>query len=155
MIYRCQALRCSEDGASEREVSMRIVAGALASLIFGLSFASAARSQEIMIWHDKGEDGLKMINEMAAVYAKSHPGVTVKSLSMPTDQWFSRSIAALNTNTAPDIWLNDNTRIAPIQQTTGKLSDLKPQLDAIPAADRAFISGQDVGSGMYKDRLLM
>ncbi len=48
-----------------------------------------------MIWHDKGEDGLRMIEQMAELYKKDHPGVTVKSLSMPTEQWFSRSIAAL------------------------------------------------------------
>ena len=87
-----------------------------------------------MIWHDKGEDGLRMIEQMAELYKKDHPGVTVKSLSMPTEQWFSRSIAALNTNTAPDILFNDNTRIVPIQQSTGKLSDLKPQVDQMPGS---------------------
>ncbi len=66
-----------------------------------------------MIWHDKGEDGLRMIEQMAELYKKDHPGVTVKSLSMPTEQWFSRSIAALNTNTAPDILFNDNAQDRP------------------------------------------
>ena len=31
-----------------------------------------------------------MIEQMAELYKKDHPGVTVKSLSMPTEQWFSR-----------------------------------------------------------------
>ena len=51
-------------------------------------------------------------------------------------------IAALNTNTAPDILFNDNTRIVSIQQTTGKLSDLKPEVDAA-AADKSFLTEGD------------
>ena len=116
--------------------------------------SGAARAQEIMIWHDKGEDGLRMIEQMAELYKKDHPGVTVKSLSMPTEQWFSRSIAALNTNTAPDILFNDNTRIVQIQQSTGKLSDLKPQVDQIPAGDKAFIKEGDWAASTFKDKVV-
>ena len=102
------------------------LAGCIAgAFVMGLISAGGLRAQEIMIWHDKGEDGLRMIEQMAELYKKDHPGVTVKSLSMPTEQWFSRSIAALNTNTAPDILFNDNARIVQIQQSTGKLADLK------------------------------
>ena len=49
---------------------------------------------------------------------------------MPTDQWFSRSTAALNTNTAPDILFNDGFRLVQIQQQTHKLSDLTPDMQA-------------------------
>jgi multiple sugar transport system substrate-binding protein len=124
------------------------------AILFSLLSATALRAQEIMIWHDKGEDGLKMIEQMAELYKKEHPGVTVKSLSMPTEQWFSRSIAALNTNTAPDILFNDNARIVQIQQSTGKLSDLKPQADQLPADDKKFITPGDWAASTFKDRVI-
>ena len=95
--------------------------------------ARAAVAQEITIWHDKGDDGIRMIQQMADKYKTDHPGVTVKSVSMPTDQWFSRSIAALNTGTSPDILFNDNARIVTIQQSTGKLTDLTQQFQQIAA----------------------
>jgi ABC-type glycerol-3-phosphate transport system substrate-binding protein len=114
----------------------------------------ASHAQEIMIWHDKGEDGLRMIEQMAELYKKDHPGVTVKSLSMPTEQWFSRSIAALNTNTAPDILFNDNTRIVSIQQSTGKLADLKPEADQLPAADKSSLTEGDWTASTFKNRVV-
>ena len=43
-----------------------------------------------MIWHDKGDDGIRMIQQMAEVYKKDHPDITIRSLSFPTDQWFSK-----------------------------------------------------------------
>ena len=114
----------------------------------------ASHAQEIMIWHDKGEDGLRMIEQMAELYKKDHPGVTVKSLSMPTEQWFSRSIAALNTNTAPDILFNDNTRIVSIQQSTGKLSDLKQEADQLPVADKSSLTEGDWTASTFKNRVV-
>src|SRR5258708_40295687 len=102
-------------------------AGLALALLAGLPGLAAA--QELMIWHDKGDDGLHMIEQMAALYKQDHPAVVVKSLSMPTEKGFSRSIAALNTNTAPDILLNDNNRIAQMQQTTGKPPDRHPQFE--------------------------
>ncbi|WP_342358830.1 ABC transporter substrate-binding protein [Terrarubrum flagellatum] len=125
-----------------------------AALALAAALSSGARAQDIMIWHDKGEDGLKMIEQMAELYKKDHPGVTVKSQSMPTEQWFSRSIAALNTNTGPDILFNDNARIVQIQQSTGKLADLKPQFDQLAADDRKFIQPGDVAASTFKDRMI-
>lgn len=116
--------------------------------------SGATYAQEIMIWHDKGEDGLRMIEQMSELYKKDHPNVTVKSLSMPTEQWFSRSIAALNTNTAPDILFNDNTRIVSIQQSTGKLSDLKPEADELPSADKSFLTEGDWAASTFKGRIV-
>ncbi|MBX3538818.1 MAG: carbohydrate ABC transporter substrate-binding protein [Chelatococcus sp.] len=126
----------------------------IAGVAGGMVLSASASAQEIMIWHDKGEDGLRMIEQMSELYKKEHPNVTIKSLSMPTDQWFSRTIAALNTNTAPDIIFNDNPRIVQIQQTTRKLSDLKPALDQLSADDRKAISPADVAASTYQDRVL-
>jgi ABC-type glycerol-3-phosphate transport system substrate-binding protein len=121
-----------------------------------LAFAAAgARAQQLTIWHDKGDDGIRMIQKMAALFARDHPGVTVRSLSMPTDQWFSRSVAALNTNTAPDILFNDGFRLVQIQQQTKKLSDLAAALNAAPAADRAFLNPGDMTAATYQGQVLM
>ena len=117
--------------------------------------ASAAAAQEITIWHDKGDDGIHMIQQMAERYKVAHPGVTIKSVSMPTDQWFSRSIAALNTGTSPDILFNDNARIVQIQQSTGKLADVTAQYKQIPADDRKSISDGDLTASSFKGQMLM
>ena len=120
----------------------------LASLVCSsASFAGMARAQQLVIWHDKGDDGIRMIQSMAEEFAKDHPGITVKSVSMPTDQWFSRSTAALNTNTAPDILFNDGFRLVQIQQQTHKLADLTPDMQQLPADDRKFLSDRRHGSG--------
>jgi len=121
----------------------------------GMLAAPAARAQQLIIWHDKGDDGIRMVQQMAEIYAKDHPGVTFRSISMPTDQWFSRSVAALNTNTAPDILFNDGFRLVQVQQQTHKLSELSPQLRQIPADDRKFLSDGDVAAASYAGQVIM
>src|SRR5262245_6881317 len=95
-----------------------------------------------------------MIEQVAQAYKKTHPGVTVRSISMPTEQWFSRSIAALNSGSSPDILFNDNSRIVQIHQSTGKLADLKAQFDKIAADDRRHINDGDVAASTYRGRVL-
>jgi ABC-type glycerol-3-phosphate transport system substrate-binding protein len=92
---------------------------------------------------------------MAEEFAKDHPGITVKSVSMPTDQWFSRSTAALNTNTAPDILFNDGFRLVQLQQQTHKLSDLAPDMRQVPPDNRKFLSAGDMVAATYQGQLLM
>ena len=133
---------------------MRAVWKTLALLCVLAAPATAARAQEIVIWHDKGDDGLKMIDQMAQLYGHDHRGITIKSLSMPTDQWFSRSIAGLNTGTAADILFNDNARLVQVQQSTGKLVDLKDVLASVPQADSAFLSAQDRDAASFKGKTI-
>ena len=59
-------------------------------------FMGAAASQELVVWHDLGENGIRWFNAMSAEFAKVRPGVTVRSISYPTEQWFGRSISALS-----------------------------------------------------------
>lgn len=118
-------------------------------------FAWQAQALELVVWHDKGDDGLKMVSEMAAIYQKDNPDITIRSLSFPTEQWFSKTIAALNTGTSPDIIFNDDSRIVRIQQTTGKLEDMQAAIDALPKDDRAFISAGDLRAGTLEGRILM
>ncbi len=120
-----------------------------------LGSSIAARAQQLVIWHDKGDDGIRMVQAMAEQFTKDHPGITVKSVSMPTDQWFSRSTAALNTGTSPDILFNDGFRLVQLQQQTHKLADLAPQMQQAPADDRKFLSAGDMAAATYDGKLLM
>ena len=73
-----------------------------AATLAGLTLSGTmgqALAQEIVVWHDLGENGIKWFQAMSAEFAKQRPGVTIKSVSYPTDQWFGRSISALNTDT--------------------------------------------------------
>ena len=120
-----------------------------AAAVPGLAFA-----QELVIWHDKADPGIAMIEQMAAIYRRDHPAVTIRSISMPTEQWVQRTIAALNTNTAPDVIFNDNDRMVEVQRSTGKLSDLAAVLAALSPADRANLSAGDIGASSFQGRLI-
>jgi ABC-type glycerol-3-phosphate transport system substrate-binding protein len=78
------------------------IRAAFVALVLLFAGSNAARSEEIVIWHDLGDDGLQMFREIGDLFHHQHPDITVTSLSFPTDQWFSKLNAALNTNTAPD-----------------------------------------------------
>lgn len=114
-----------------------------------------ASAAELVVWHDKGDDGIRMFEEIAAEYRRGHPDVQVRSLSFPTDQWFSRTIAGLNTNSAPDLLFNDYVRIARIQLTTRKLSDLRAALDQVPQEDRQFLGPTDLRASTYNGAVVM
>ncbi|MEO1225876.1 MAG: ABC transporter substrate-binding protein, partial [Pseudomonadota bacterium] len=127
----------------------------ITACVAALMAANAATAQELVIWHDKGDDGLAMIEEMSALFEAQHPGVTVTSLSYPTEQWFNRSIAGLNTNTGPDILFNDNNRIATIQQSTGRLCSVADLVDALPEGDRAYITDGDIAASTLEGDIIM
>ena len=61
--------------------------------------ASHTSAQEIVVWHDLGDNGIKWFQAAGAEFAKTRPGVTVKSVSYPTDQWFGRAVSSINTDT--------------------------------------------------------
>lgn len=126
----------------------------LAALGLALIAPGLAAAQEVTIWHDKGDAGIQMIQRIAELYKREKPGVTVKSISMPTDQWLARSIAALNTNTAPDILFNDNDRMIAVQKSTGKLSDLTAVVAGLSAADRANLTAGDLGASTFQGKLI-
>ena len=117
--------------------------------------SGAASAQELVIWHDKGDDGLALVDALSEQFAASHPDVTVTSVSMPTDQWFSKSIAALNTRTGPDIIFNDNSRIATVMQSTGKLCNLSDIVEGLPADDRAHLNEGDIAAATLSGEVIM
>ena len=104
---------------STRQV-FRIVAALASALWLG-----TAGAQELVVWHDLGDNGTQWFERLGAEFAKQKPGVTVKASSFPTDQWFGRVISALNTDTAPDLIYNNYERVIRIQTQTNKVSDLK------------------------------
>ncbi|MEO9189889.1 MAG: hypothetical protein ABI224_07780, partial [Acetobacteraceae bacterium] len=77
--------------------------------------ANAADTQTLTLWHDLGEPGTKWFAQAGEQFATSHPGVTLRAISFPTDQWFGRVIGAINTNTAPDLIFNNYERVIRIQ----------------------------------------
>lgn len=124
---------------------------AAAGMVLASALPSAA--QTLTVWHDLGDNGLKWFNAMSAEFAKQRPGVTVKSLSFPTDQWFGRVISALNTDSAPDLIYNNYERVIRIQDQTGKVADLKPLLGQV--TDKAFLSEDDLKVATYKDKQII
>lgn len=114
-----------------------------------------ASAQELLIWHDKGDLGTVMFEDIGKLFAEQHPGVTVRALSFPTDQWLSKSIAALNTNTAPDLLFNDNFRINVIQQSSGKLTPIDDLVAGLDDATRAAIPEGALAASTIDGTLLM
>jgi len=62
----------------------------LATVLVAL-WALPAGAQQLSIWHDLGDNGTKWLTEAGAESARMHPGLTVRPISYPTDQWFGRS----------------------------------------------------------------
>ena len=126
---------------------------------FGGAFAAAMllsaplKAQELTIWHDLGDNGIKWFQAAGAEFAKTKPGVTVRSLSYPTDQWFGRVIGALNTDTAPDLIFNNYERVIRIENQTGKVMDLKSVLADV--ADRSFLAEDDLKVATYKGKMII
>ncbi len=126
----------------------------------GMMFASGSNGNQaeegpitLTIWHDLGDKGVDWFNEVAAVYGQNHQDVTIESVTYPTQQWIERSIAALNTNTAPDIIFNNYERVIKVEDQTGKIMDLSREFSALPKTD--FLSEQDLAISKYGGKMLI
>lgn len=128
----------------------KFMGGAFAAAML---FCAPLKAQELTIWHDLGDNGIKWFQAAGAEFAKTKPGVTVRSLSYPTDQWFGRVIGALNTDTAPDLIFNNYERVIRIENQTGKVMDLKPVLADV--ADRSFLAEDDLKVATYKGKMII
>ncbi len=126
---------------------------AAAAIGLAMAVATSARAQQLTVWHDLGDNGVAWFERMGREFAKTKPGVTVRSISYPTDQWFGRVISALNTDTAPDLIFNNYERVIRIQTQTGKVSDLKATLAGV--ADKGFLGEDDLRVATYKDRMII
>jgi multiple sugar transport system substrate-binding protein len=114
---------------------------------------TAVQAQELVVWHDLGDNGIKWFQALSTEFAKTKPGVTVRSISYPTDQWFGRSISALNTNTAPDLLYNNYERVIRIEDQTKKLMDLRPVLAQV--TDKGFLSETDLGVATHGSKMII
>ena len=130
----------------------RHVLQALAAAASTLAIGSAA-AQELVVWHDLGENGIKWFQALSTEFAKVKPGVTVKSISYPTEQWFGRSISALNTNTAPDLLFNNYERVIRVEDQTKKLMDLTPVLAQV--SDKAFLGETDLDVATHGPKMII
>jgi ABC-type glycerol-3-phosphate transport system substrate-binding protein len=129
-----------------------IIAGLAAAPVAGLARPAAA-AQTLTVWHDLGEPGNKWFAAAGKAFAESHPGVEVRAISYPTDQWFGRVIGAINTGTAPDLIFNNYERVIRIQAQTDKVMDMNPVLAAI--ADKGFLSEEDLRVATYDKRMII
>ena len=123
------------------------------ALCAAMALAGTSRAQELVVWHDLGDNGIKWFQSLSAEFAKSRPGVTVRSINYPTDQWFSRSISAINTNTAPDLIFNNYERVIRVADQTSKLVDLKPVLATV--GDKSFLTEDDLRVATHADKMII
>lgn len=121
---------------------------AAAMLVPTLAFA-----QSLTIWHDLGDPGTKWFSEAGLEFAKQHPGASIRAISMPTDQWFGRSIGAINTDTAPDLLYNNYERVIRVATQTGKIMDMKPVMAGI--ADKAFLAEDDLKVATFNGKMII
>ena len=112
-----------------------------------------AKAQQIAIWHDLGDTGTKWLTDVGVAFAKTHPGVTLRPVSYPTDQWFGRSIGAINTGTAPDLLFNNYERVIRVATQTGKLADMAPVLAALP--DKGILDEGDLRVATYGGHMII
>ncbi len=134
-----------------KKLSVRLVAVFVMSLAVIGSLAAAPVT--LTVWHDQGDKGVAWFNEMAALYQKTNPNVRVESVTYPTQQWIEKSIASINTNTAPDIIFNNYERVIKVEDQTGKILDLASAFKG--AGDVSFITRSDLDISEYKGKLLI
>lgn len=118
-----------------------------------LVLAGPIKAQELVVWHDLGENGIKWFQALSTEFAKTRPGVTVRSINYPTDQWFGRSISAINTNTAPDLIFNNYERVIRVADQTNKLVDLRPVLASV--TDKGFLSEDDLRVATHANKMII
>ncbi|WP_455381440.1 extracellular solute-binding protein [Salinispira pacifica] len=117
------------------------------------SASSGAKSVTLMAWHDQGEKGVNWFNALNDLYSQDHPGVKVESVTYPTQQWIEKSIAALNTNTAPDLLFNNYERVIRVEDQTHKISDLSSAFKTI--GDTSYLSDGDLAVTKYANKMII
>ena len=126
--------------------------------LLGMAFSvtllgASAKAQELAIWHDLGDNGNAWFQKAGEAFAKSHPGVSIKPSSFPTDQWFGRVIGAINTDSAPALIYNNYERVIRIQSQTNKVMDLKSTLSEVK--DKDFLLDDDLKVATYAGKMII
>jgi ABC-type glycerol-3-phosphate transport system substrate-binding protein len=139
--------------AGEARLTRRTLGAAAAAAALGLPGIARAQAATLTIWHDLGDNGVAWFERMGQAFAQTRPGVTIRSQSFPTDQWFGRVIGAINTNSAPDLIFNNYERVIRIQTQTNRVMDMRTVLDGVQ--DRDFLSTEDLRVGTFRDRMII
>ncbi|WP_165354771.1 ABC transporter substrate-binding protein [Tropicimonas sp. IMCC6043] len=124
----------------------------LASCAFA-ALATGVSAEELVIWHDLGDNGIAWFDAVGQEFAKTHPDVTITSVSYPTDQWYGRVISAINTDTAPDLIYNNYERVIRIETQTENLADMAGPLDAVD--DTGFLTEADLNVASYGGKMII
>ena len=130
---------------------MRLRAFLVATALAIASLPAAA--QELTVWHDLGDNGIAWFEALSEEFAKAHEGVTVTSVSYPTDQWFGRVIGAINTDTAPDLIYNNYERVIRIETQTERVMDMSAVFADI--TDKDFLSPADLQVATYAGKMII
>lgn len=131
---------------------MRKFTGFLASAAIAAA-SGAASAQDLTVWHDLGDNGIALFDAVGAEFSRTHEGVTVSSVSFPTDQWFGRVISAINTDTAPDLIYNNYERVIRIETQTERVMDMVPVLEG--AGDTSFLTEADLSVASYGGKMII
>lgn len=135
--------------ASLTKLKKLMMVGAAASAII----ATPAVAEELVVWHDLGDNGIAWFEKLNELYQAENPDVTITSVSFPTDQWFGKVIAAINTDTAPDLIYNNYERVIRIENQTDKIADLSDLLEQ--QGDLPFLTESDINVATYDDKMII
>lgn len=139
-----------------RVLAVIVVTGLVAGVAFAGGQGEAAEDGPVTItvWHDQGDKGVTWFEELEDAYNEATgENIEVESVSFPTQQWIERSIAALNTNTAPDLIFNNYERVIRVEDQTEKILDLSDALAEVP--DTSFLSEGDLAVSRYGGKTLI
>ncbi|MGG5822429.1 ABC transporter substrate-binding protein [Falsiroseomonas sp. HW251] len=136
----------------QARLTRRALGGAAVAAL-ALPAVARAQAATLTVWHDLGDNGIAWFNRVGEAFAQVRPGVTIRSQSFPTDQWFGRVIGAINTNSAPDLIFNNYERVIRIQSQTSKVMDMKPVLDSIQ--DRGFLTEADLRVATFGGKMII
>ena len=143
-----------------RRIGMKkllLIVGVVLVLTTPVFAGGAAEAEDgtvtLTVWHDLGDKGVTWFEEMAAIYQEENPNISIESVTYPTQQWIERSIAALNTNTAPDMIFNNYERVIRVEDQTAKMLDLSDAFADV--SDTSFLTEQDLSISRYGGKMLI
>ncbi|HEY3409453.1 MAG TPA: ABC transporter substrate-binding protein [Propionicimonas sp.] len=96
--------------------------------------AAPAKPVTVTVWHYWDGANADTFQAMADQYSKSHPGVTVKAVNIPSSDLITKIQTSAKTDTLPSMAIMDLVSVPQVAQT-GKLVDLKPLIDPATMSD--------------------
>lgn len=96
--------------------------------------SAPAKPVTVNVWHYWDGANADTFQAMADEYSKSHPGVTVKAVNIPSSDLITKIQTSAKTDTLPSVAIMDLVSVPQVAQT-GKLVDLKPLIDSATMSD--------------------